>query len=79
MRAFNIGTMPWNKMFVSAQITKANENAYQLKIIWTWYNITNYEESFLFSSLEEAKKKFIEIRSNDRLSAIDADGTPLKL
>lgn len=66
-------------MFVSAQITKANENAFQLKITWSWYGVANYEESFLFSSLEEAKKKFIEIRSNDRLSAIDADGTPIKL
>lgn len=71
--------MPWSKMFVAATIKKANENAYQLTITWTWYNIMNYDESFLFSTMEEAKKKFIEIRSNDRLSAVDSDGTPLKL
>lgn len=71
--------MPWNKMFVAATIKKANENAYQLTITWTWYNLMNYDESFLFSTMDEAKKKFIDIRSNDRLSAVDADGTPLKL
>ena len=71
--------MPWNKMFISASIIKANQQAYLLKITWTWYNISNYEESFLFSTLEEAKKKFIEIRSNDRLSAVDSDGSPLKI
>lgn len=66
-------------MFVAATIKKANENAYQLTITWTWYNLMNYDESFLFSTMDEAKKKFIDIRSNDRLSAVDADGTPLKL
>jgi hypothetical protein len=38
-----------------------------------------FEESWVFSTLDEAKSKFLEIRGYGRLTALDENGTPVKL
>ena len=71
--------MPWNKLFISAAISTINESAYQLRITWSWYSVYEYDETFLFHTLDAAKSKFLEIRSRGQLHLYDDSGKPLKI
>jgi hypothetical protein len=71
--------MPWSRIFQKGEIKKINENAFSLKITWSWYGLMEFEESWVFNTLDEAKSKFLEIRGYGRLTALDENGTPVKL
>jgi hypothetical protein len=68
-----------SRRFINARIDKINENAFVLKIVWNWFFVVDYEEVHVFSTLDEAKSKFLEIRADCRLHAKDETGNPLKL
>ena len=55
--------MPLNKRYIKSRITQINENSYILTITFSWYGIWDFYETHAVSTLEDAKKKLIEIRS----------------
>lgn len=55
--------MPLDRRYIKSTITQINENSYILTIVFSWYGVWNFEETYASSSIEEAKKKLIEIRS----------------
>jgi hypothetical protein len=65
--------MPLDKRYLKSTITQINENSYILTITFSWYGIWNFEETYPSSSIEEAKKKLIEVRSGV-LGFIGIDG-----
>lgn len=71
--------MPWNKMFVKARIEKKNDNAFMLRITYSWYGLMEFDEVFLEASLEDAKKRLLIERSHDHVNYFDSDGKELSL
>ena len=58
--------MVLSKQYVKGEIKKINEKAYVLKVVWCWYYLINYEECFVFSTIEEAKDHFLKLRADGR-------------
>jgi len=60
--------MAW---FVSATIEKINENCYTLRVNTTWFAFWQVEDFFVFTSLQDAKAKLLEIRCKGNLSVVE--------
>jgi hypothetical protein len=71
--------MPFNKCFDSALITKINEDAWHVVIKWLSYMGTPSQESFVATSLAEAKTRILVIRCYERITALDENGNPIRL
>ena len=57
--------------FISAKIQKINDTCYTLRIFTTWYFLWQVQEFFVFTTLEEAKAKLLEIRCKGNLTVDD--------
>ena len=57
--------------FISAHVKKINDNCYTLRICTTWYMFWSDEQFFVFTTLEEAKAKLLEIRCKGNLTVED--------
>jgi len=66
-------SMIYKMWFISAKIDKINESCYTLRICNTWYFLWQVENFFVFSTLEEAKAKLLEIRCKGNLTIKDND------
>lgn len=60
--------------FQKMEIKTLNDNAHVLTITWKWYVWGEEEEKHIFSTRDECIMKFVEIRSYNRYSIIDAQG-----
>ena len=56
--------------FINAIIEEIEENIFRMEVFYSWYNLYNYSDVYVFSSLEKAKDKLLEIRTRDRLSIV---------
>ena len=67
------------KRFLYASITGINQNAWVLKITYNFYGLYNYDETFTFGSIEEAKNKLILERCHNNIQILDAQGKTVSL
>jgi hypothetical protein len=68
-----------SKRFIKARIDQINDQCFVLTITWNWFYVVDFETIEVFSKLEDAKRKFLEIRSDDRLQIFDGQNNPIKL
>ena len=64
-------SMIYKMWFLRADIKKINENCYTLRLYNTWYMFWQVQEFFVFTTLEEAKAKLLEIRCKGNLTVED--------
>jgi len=57
--------MAW---FIGATIDKVNNTCYVLRISNTWFGFWRIEDTYVFSSLAEAKAKLLDIRCKGELT-----------
>ena len=65
--------MIYKMWFISAHVNKINDTCYTLRVRNTWYFLWEVENFFVFSTLEEAKAKLLEIRCKGNLTIKDDD------
>lgn len=66
--------MVLSRQFISSTIEKINELSFKLTITYSWYGIWNFEEVFVYRTLEECKAKLIQVRVGHKLTFIDENG-----
>lgn len=62
------------RQFVSSTIKQINEKTYTLTITYCWYYMYNFDEVFIFDSLEKAKTKLLSERTGYRILFQDENG-----
>lgn len=63
--------MPLESRFQKAEINMISNTAYKLTIWYSFYNIYNYTEVFVYPTLDEAKHKLILERCHNEIKILD--------
>ena len=71
--------MTLSRQFVGSVIRELNEKTYQLTITYCWYFLYNYDETYIFNTIEKAKTKLLTERSNYHIQFIDSTGAEKNL
>ena len=67
------------KRFVRANITGVNNTAWVLKITYNYYGLYDYNETFVYETLEACKTKLILERCHNQIQILDAQGKTVEL
>ena len=62
------------RQFQASLIRQINDKTYQLVITYCYYYLYNYEETFIFDTLEKAKTKLLSERCNYKILFEDEQG-----
>ena len=69
-----------SKQFISATITTIKTgNAFKLLLIYSYFNLYEYTECFVYPSLQECLHRLILERCNNNIFITDKDGTEIKI
>jgi hypothetical protein len=63
--------MPLESRFQKAEINMISNTAYKLTIWYSFYNIYNYTDVFVYPTLDEAKHKLILERCHNEIKILD--------
>ena len=67
------------KQFISAKIKGINSTSWKLRIFYSYYGVSNFDETFVYQSLNEAKTKLILERCHNQIQIIDDKDIEIKL
>lgn len=71
--------MPLDSKFLSASIVGVSANAFKLSIDYSYYNLYNYSNVYVYDTLQKCKDKLIIERTLNKIKITDHNGVNIEL
>lgn len=68
-----------DKQFVSSEITERLPDVWQIKVVYSYYGLYNFEQVFIEASLDKALHRLLVERCGNRLRVVNQAGVNLNI